>query len=135
MATNLAFASSSQTLLNLVNEERVRNGIQALKLDPRLIKCAQLHSEYQAEIHTMTHDDPGGDVGTRILDEGFNYYYVGENIGAQTSNPYEIMDAWMDSSHHRANILKQEFTHFGSAMVDDYWTQIFATSSNYDYGD
>ncbi|KAG9284642.1 hypothetical protein G9A89_004684 [Geosiphon pyriformis] len=129
MITNLIIATP-ESLLALVNNERSKNGFNPLKLDSRLVTCGQLHSEYQAKSRTMTHSDPAGDLGSRIKNSGFNWISAGENVASGQPTEQSVMEAWMNSSGHRANILNPKFTHFGSAVIQKYWTQVFAAVSN-----
>ena len=61
---------------------------------------------------------------------GISYIAAGENIAYGQKTPSEVMNAWMNSSGHRANILNANFTEIGVGMVKKadgtpYWVQMF----------
>ncbi|RIA97705.1 CAP domain-containing protein [Glomus cerebriforme] len=120
------------SLLCLVNMERAKVNVRPLALDKRLVKAAQLHTNYMASTKNLTHDDVSGSLGTRISDQGFDWWMAGENIayGFTGEEESKVMRAWMNSRGHRANILNRKFTHFGSGFKNNYWTQNFAQSAN-----
>ena len=62
-----------------------------------------------------------------IKDFGISYRTAGENIARGQRTPQEVMNDWMNSSGHRANILNASFTQIGVVYVSDgnYWTQMF----------
>ncbi|CAG8557110.1 1414_t:CDS:2 [Paraglomus occultum] len=126
-----AVVGNPASLLKLVNDERNKVGVDPLVLDARLIKAAQAHSEYQASINAITHDDPIGNLGDRIKKLGYIYENVGENIAFGFTTEASVMEAWMNSPQHRANILNPNFRHFGSGFTKNYWTQNFG---NFLYG-
>ncbi|GBB85106.1 hypothetical protein RclHR1_11690003 [Rhizophagus clarus] len=126
------FLLNTISLLCLVNRERANVNVRPLALDKRLVKAAQLHTNYMAETKNLTHDDVSGSLGTRISNQGFNWWMAGENIayGFTEKEETKVMRAWMNSRGHRANILNRKFTHFGSGFKDNYWTQNFAQSAD-----
>merc|ERR1719476_279344 len=68
----------------------------------------------------------GSSPGIRVTEQGYTWGTVAENVAAgQTSVP-QVMTAWMNSPGHRSNILKNDIAHFGTAVVDNFWTQVFA---------
>ena len=58
---------------------------------------------------------------------GILYKAAGENIAQGQTSAQQVMNAWMNSSGHRANILNSTYTHIGVGYVSDghYWTQMF----------
>ena len=61
---------------------------------------------------------------------GISYRSAGENIAMGQRTPQEVMNSWMNSSGHRANILNSSFTTLGVGIAKDangtiYWTQMF----------
>ncbi|CAG8556127.1 203_t:CDS:2 [Funneliformis mosseae] len=126
------FLHNTISLLCLVNRERVKVRARPLALDERLIKAAQLHTDYMALTENLTHDDIAGPLGTRITDQGFDWWMAGENIayGFTEKESTKVMKAWMNSKGHRENILNKKFTHFGSGFKNNYWTQNFAQSAD-----
>ena len=65
-----------------------------------------------------------------LQDFGVHYSAAGENIAAGQRSPEEVMNSWMNSSGHRANILNKNFDTIGIGFVEGgkygtYWTQLF----------
>ena len=58
---------------------------------------------------------------------GIHYRAAGENIAQGQTSAQQVMNAWMNSSGHRANILNSSYTHIGVGYISDghYWTQMF----------
>src|SRR5688572_7138691 len=123
-------------MLNLVNQARGSCRVLPLQLDHLLVRVAQQHAETMALQGYFDHIDLQGQaVGERLLAQGYNYRWAGENISAGKSDLNEVFNWWMTSSGHRANILKQEFTCVGFGyfhIAQDrnafhhYWVQVFA---------
>ncbi|KAF2071973.1 hypothetical protein CYY_006710 [Polysphondylium violaceum] len=116
--------------LSLVNAERARVGLKPLLLSPCLMASAQVQSNYQSSINTMTHSSPLGGLFERTRPFGVACNSVAENVAYGYKDDASVMKGWMNSSGHRANILGQ-FTLFGVAVSKDnngdlYWTQQFA---------
>ncbi|KAJ1979328.1 hypothetical protein H4R33_005750, partial [Dimargaris cristalligena] len=116
----------------LMNLERQARGIQPLALSDQLMDVAAGHSRYQSRVGAMTHDDDDGDVGERVDSSGFNWSGVAENVAEGYPDEGKVIEGWMKSPEHRANMMNPAFTHFGAARKDDYWTQVFATQKQRD---
>ncbi|MEU4479514.1 CAP domain-containing protein [Micromonospora sp. NPDC023966] len=118
-------------VVELVNQERAKAGCKALTIDDKLMLAAQRHSQDQADHKTMSHDgSDGSDVGDRLDRVGYAWRSYGENVAWNQQSPAAVMDAWMNSSGHRANILNCSFTEIGVGVARSngpYWTQDFGT--------
>lgn len=118
-------------VLRLVNVEREKEGLNALVGDDKLDAAAQGHSEDMAENNFFAHDNLKGEkFSDRIKKAGASYRCAGENIAAGQRNPADVVDAWMHSEGHRANILTPNFNKLGVGVAKDssgciYWTQDF----------
>ena len=116
-------------LLALTNAQRAEAGCRPLRLDGRLTKAAQQHSEEMAEEGYFSHDAPSGSTfASRERATGFDAEKTGgENIARGQKNAQTVMRDWMGSPPHRKNILNCEFTTIGIGYVPDghYWTQDF----------
>jgi uncharacterized protein YkwD len=122
-------AQAAAEVLKLVNEERSKVGCSALSANSSLAELAQEFSEDMAARGFFDHTDPDGatpwDRATKagISDLG------GENIARGQTDAAAVMEAWMNSPGHRANILNCDFktlgagVHFGSG--GPWWTQDF----------
>jgi len=119
-----------------VNEARARFGLGPLLLSPELSLIARLHSEDMAARGYFSHRSPeGASVATRIFAAGMVFDTLGENLfkieGAEGDPVPIVVDGWMTSAEHRANIVSSEFDECGVGVaVDDkgtlYFTQVFA---------
>ncbi|MFC8871755.1 CAP domain-containing protein [Streptomyces sp. NPDC057148] len=124
-------ARTTAEVVDLTNRERVRAGLAALAVDPRLTAAAQAHSADMVARDFYSHTDPdGGKPWTRAAAAGAARRTVGENIACGQRSPADVVEGWMNSPGHRANILKADFTHIGIGLAGGgragtYWTQLF----------
>lgn len=121
--------SIKQQLLEAHNRERTSRGLSPLTRDARLDVAAQLHNDYMVSRNNLTHSEPSGDIGVRITRQGYVWRRCGENIAEGQRNVGEVMNSWMNSSGHRANILG-DFTDVGFGVTKSgntwWWTTDFA---------
>ncbi|GAB3848144.1 hypothetical protein GCM10029963_30670 [Micromonospora andamanensis] len=117
-------------MVALVNAERAKAGCDALSIDDKLMTAAQRHSQDQADHRNMSHTgSDGSDPGERIDRVNYSWRTYGENVAWNQRTPAAVMDAWMNSDGHRANILNCSFTEIGVGVANSngpYWTQVFA---------
>ncbi|MFF4353478.1 sigma-70 family RNA polymerase sigma factor [Streptomyces sp. NPDC001530] len=114
----------------LVNKERAAAGCGPLKEDAQLEKAAQGHSDDMAARNFFEHTNPdGADPGQRITAAGYRWSTYGENIAQGQQTPEAVMDSWMNSPGHRANILNCSFKDIGVGVHrgsgGPWWTQDF----------
>lgn len=122
----------ADALLEAHNRERAKEKLPPLSFDSSLVKAAKAHTDDMAGRKIMSHD--GGDGSTpsdRIKRQGYQYQNDGENVGMGYPNVSAVMTGWMNSPHHRENILGK-FTQAGFAVTFDddgkpYWTANFGT--------
>ena len=120
-----------QKLLNLLNEDRARNGLPPLTLDPELSRLAQLKSNDMNSNHYFAHESPTyGNASQMLSAFGYDYQGVGENI-AHHANVEKAEAAFMSSDGHRRNILGSQWDKVGIGIAYDangnvYVTQLFA---------
>ena len=123
-------SSFEEQVVDLVNVERSKRKLAPLSHEERLIEAARRHSTDMADGNFLDHTgSDGSNAGQRIDDAGYDWHTWGENIAYGYPNPASVVDAWMNSSGHRANILNPNFVHIGVGHVDDgvdFWTQEFA---------
>ncbi len=121
-----------QEILNLVNAERAKNGLNALELDWQVARVSQYKSDDMANNNYFDHQSPTYGSPFQML-KSFNVSYrtAGENIAKGQKTPQAVMTAWMNSSGHRANILGQSYTHLGVGYTvkngTTYWVQQFVS--------
>ena len=110
----------------LVNAEREANGLEPLTLRVDLCEGARLKSQDMVENDYFNHTSPTYGTLSEMLEElGIEYRTAGENIASGYETAEAVMEAWMNSEGHRANILSEDFTEFGVGYVDGVWTQWF----------
>ena len=112
----------------LVNAARAEYGLPALTVDAKVQQAAQVRARESAQSFSHTRPD-GSSFSTALTEAGVSYTRSGENIAYGQTTPQQVVQAWMDSAGHRANILDAGFTHIGVgyAVVDGtaYWAQLF----------
>ncbi|MFC7394351.1 CAP domain-containing protein [Scopulibacillus cellulosilyticus] len=120
-----------QKVVELTNQERQKNGLQPLKVDNQLSKMARDKSQDMADNGYFDHQSPKyGSPFDMMKTYGIKYTAAGENIAAGQKTPEEVVNSWMNSPGHRANILNKDYTYIGVGYVKGgsygtYWTQDF----------
>ncbi|MFF8638789.1 sigma-70 family RNA polymerase sigma factor [Streptomyces pilosus] len=114
-------------VLSLTNTERAKAGCGPVKLDDRLARAAQLHSEDMSANDYFSHT---GQNGSSFVDRAKAQGHPSpgaENIARGQSSAASVMDAWMNSEGHRANILNCSLNSLGVGVTrnDWTWTQVF----------
>lgn len=120
--------SFESEVVRLVNEIRASNGLKALTHDWELSRVARYKSQDMKDNRYFSHTSPVyGSPFQMMKSFGITYRTAGENIARGQTTPAAVVNAWMNSSGHRANILNASFTHIGVGYVADgkYWTQMF----------
>lgn len=115
----------------LMNQERANAGIGGVSQNAALDAVAQLRA--QEIVQSFSHTRPDGSSCFTALDQsGVGYMTAGENIAAGYGTPAEVMNGWMNSEGHRANILNGSFGQVGIGFYSDpntpygtYWVQVF----------
>jgi uncharacterized YkwD family protein/spore coat assembly protein SafA len=117
-----------QEVIRLVNEIRAENGLPALTYNWELSRVARYKSQDMKDNRYFSHTSPVyGSPFEMMRSFGISYRSAGENIARGYATPQAMVNGWMNSSGHRANILNASFTHIGVGYVADgnYWTQMF----------
>lgn len=123
-------ASVAEQVLELTNSNRAANGAAPLTLNPQLTAAAQAFAEAMATQGFFDHTAPDGSTpGDRIIATGYDPYTWGENIAYGYKTADAVMQGWMNSSGHRANILNGSFKEIGIGYAlsgsTAYWVQDF----------
>ncbi len=130
-----------QQVFDLVNQQRAANGLQPLTLDSRLVNAARSHNNAMIQKNEFSHQVTGelplcttGASNDRYDAVGYGWTMCAENIAAGQRTPQDVMNAWMNSSGHRANILNPNLKNIGigyttGGSYGTYWTQDFGTSN------
>lgn len=121
-----AFANE---VVRLVNEERAKAGLPALTVDRGAASAAQVRAKEIERSFSHTRPD-GSSFNSALTEAGVNFSGAGENIAYGQNSPEKVMEGWMNSSGHRANILNSSYTsigvgHYQNASGVNYWTQLF----------
>ena len=119
----------AEQVVELVNQERTKAGLNAVTLDQNIASAALVRAK---EIETsFSHTRPNGSkFSTALTEPGVTFKGAGENIAWGQKSPEAVMQAWMNSEGHRANILNKNFTKIGvgyyqNAAGRNFWTQLF----------
>jgi len=115
-------------VMRLVNEARAKNGLKPLSANWELSRVARYKSQDMVDRRYFSHTSPTyGTPFQMIKSFGLTYRTAGENIAYGQSTPQAVVNAWMNSSGHRANILNPSYTQIGVGYVANghYWTQLF----------
>lgn len=125
-------AAYEQEVFDLVNQIRAENGLEPFVYNVTLAETARAHSQDMIDRNFFSHTNPDGeDPFDRMRDNGLSFSMAAENIAAGQRTPEEVVNSWMNSEGHRANILGGcEELGVGLALGGSYgyyWTQCFAT--------
>ena len=126
-------SAGERRVVELTNAQRAAAGCGAVTIDIRLVNAARAHSADMASRSYFSHSSlDGRTVSDRVRGAGYSGGYIGENIAAGYASPEAVVDGWMNSAGHRANILNCNYRHIGVGFASggpygSYWTQDFAS--------
>lgn len=118
-------------VLRLVNAERKKQGLKELVLNHTLNGIATKKAEDMRDNNYFSHQSQRyGSPFEMLQSFGVNYQSAGENIAGGQQSAQQVMNDWMNSSGHRANILNKNYTELGVGYVEGgslgtYWVQLF----------
>lgn len=119
----------AEQVIELVNAERDKEGRAPLSMNETLMEGCEIRAEELLE--AFSHTRPDGTSCFTVLKGQYAYSTVGENIAYGQTSPEDVMNSWMNSSGHRANILNAEFEEIGVGCYvkgsRKYWVQLFGT--------
>lgn len=129
VSASIRSSSAVSEVVRLTNSARGQNGYAALVEDGALSEAAAVRAREIAR--SFSHTRPSGASFSSALSEsGVSYLRAGENIASGQKSASEVVNAWMNSPGHRANILNSSYSRIGSASVNIdgtlYWVQLFA---------
>lgn len=121
----LGYATSMKikTLFTDTNAKRTKEGLPALALNNSLDSAAQTKAKNMAQLDYWSHNTPSGKPPwIFVASQNYSYQVLGENLAAGFTNENAVVNAWMASAEHRANILNPDFSQvgFGVAQSPDY---------------
>ena len=120
-------------VVRLVNVQRSRNGLGPLVANAELSRVARIKSQDMINKRYFSHYSPTYGSPFQMMQAfGIRFYSAGENIAMGQRTPSEVMNSWMNSAGHKANILNVNFKEIGVGAARDssgslYWTQMFIT--------
>lgn len=124
-----ATTSDADRILELVNNERGSRGLTALTRNALLDTAADAHADDMAANSFFSHTgSDGNSVSNRATAAGYVWSSIGENIGQADVTPAAMMNLWMNSDGHRANILNPDYTELGVGINGSgvtLWVQVF----------
>ena len=117
VSAGIRSSSAASEVVRLTNSARGQNGYAALVEDGALSEAAAVRPS-------------GASFSSALNESGVTYLRAGENIASGQKSASEVVNAWMNSPGHRANILNSSYSRIGSASVNIdgtlYWVQLFA---------
>lgn len=121
-------------VVELVNIERAKAGLSLLTIDTKVQAAAMVRAKECEQLFSHTRPD-GSSFATALKEQNVSYRSAGENIAWGQKSPEEVMNAWMNSAGHRANIMNPNFTTIGVGYYEntngtDYWCQLFTRQYN-----
>jgi uncharacterized protein YkwD len=112
-------------LLVLHNGYRARKGKSPLSMSESLTQACYKHCEWMDNRNKLSHRGKFGSTHSqRARREGYEGFYIAENIAFLKGTAEDVIDLWMNSKGHKENILG-DFRDFGAARIGDYWCTIF----------
>ena len=123
-----AVRAYEQEVVRLVNAQRAQNGLKPLAENWELSRVARYKSADMASRRYFSHESPTyGSPYQMMRNFGISFRSAGENIAYGQRTPAAVVNAWMNSSGHRANILSSSYTQIGVGYHEagNYWTQMF----------
>lgn len=111
----------------LLNGERDTAGAISVTEDSRLTVAAQAHAQDMVDNGYLSHTDlDGGRAGDRALAVGYDWNFIAENIAQGFDSNETVVDAWMNSPDHAANMIDIRAEDFGLGRVADTWVLLLA---------
>jgi uncharacterized protein YkwD len=139
-----AWSSKEEQVVELINEARATQtdcgsyGTYAatgpVEMEANLRCASRYHSLWMAQTNSFSHESPGGDLGEdpweRIDSTAFDGFAVGENIAAGYDGARGVVEGWLDSDGHCANLMNPDATltgvgYYAGGSYGHYWTQNF----------
>lgn len=133
--TTTSTGSVAADIVAYTNAARARNGLSPLATNSKLMDAARIHAQQMAQFQRADHSITGAQyptLVTRLQAVGYNYSNAAENVAWNQRDAQSVVNTWMNSSGHRANILDPNLKEIGAAMArsskgEPYWIQVFGT--------
>lgn len=109
---------SAQTLLSQTNDQRLQDDLNALKQNTQLTAAAQAKANNMVSQNYWSHNSPNGtSPWSFITNSGYDFQLAGENLAYGFSNSSSVINAWMNSQSHRANVLNPSYNDVGFGIA------------------
>jgi uncharacterized protein YkwD len=133
VATRGAYAATESRIFDLINAERRQQGLPALVYNPNLDRMAKIQARNMARLQKMAHVLPDADLPTltdRARYVGYPYGRIAENVALGFPSAESVVEGWMNSKGHRANILNRDVIETGIGIARStagglYYCQVF----------
>lgn len=121
--------TAAEQVVALVNAERAKVGLSALTIDADVTAAANVRAKEIKQSFSHTRPD-GSSFSSALKEQGVSFRGSGENIAWGQKSPEQVMNGWMNSDGHRANILNKNYKNIGVGYYQDengvnYWVQVF----------
>ncbi|MEA4815721.1 MAG: CAP domain-containing protein [Lachnospiraceae bacterium] len=128
-STGTISSSYASQVVAIVNQERKAAGLSTLSVDSKVTAAAEIRAKEMVQLFSHTRPD-GTSCFTALDEAGASYSGAGENIAMGQKTAEKVMDSWMNSAGHKANILNANFKNIGVGVYTDesgkiYWVQEF----------
>ena len=115
--TSSSMNSNEKEVFELINKQRVNNGLKALKVDAELQRVARIKAQDMVDNNYFSHNSPTYGTPFQMLNSfKISYKTAAENIAGNSSNTGAV-NSWMNSSGHKANILNSSYNYTGIGVV------------------
>ena len=123
--THIASASeiTPENIIDVVNKERESRMLRPLSNNDLLMRAAEDKSRHMIIHNYFEHYALGLTPWSFIINSGYDYSIAGENLAMGFKTSEGIVEAWMDSPTHRANILNPEYEDIGVGIVKGEFTE------------
>jgi uncharacterized protein YkwD len=133
--TTTSTGSIAADVVAYTNQARARNGLPPLASNSKLMDAARIQAQQMAQYQRADHTISGAQYPTlvsRLQAVGYGYSSAAENVAWNQRDAQSVVNGWMNSSGHRANILDPNLKEIGAAMArsakgEPYWIQVFGT--------
>ena len=109
-------------VVDATNQQRESLGLGELKVNEKLKEAAQAKANDMASKGYFAHYSPDGKTPWYWIDQvGYNYRAAGENLAVNFDYSKDVVNAWMNSPTHRANIVKAKYTDIGIGIAEGFY--------------
>lgn len=118
ISTTVTLSQDEQEVFDLINQQRVNNGLASLKINEEVQRVAKIKAQDMVANNYFSHNSPTyGSPFDMLKSFKISYKTVGENIAGNSSNQSAVT-AWMNSPGHKANILNSSYSYTGIGVVN-----------------